>query len=211
MREVSGPFRVPNRTAASVSGLTIAWGGTVLLISPAARGLGDLQRDMSELNLTSQVLSRTGKVKVMPDRPARHAGACNVDLTPEERRAYQAIGKIALLQGAHRRERSLRTVLGRRWTRCRECARNQAWASASHLPLCYIHHFEECGPFRFVSGVRVVVDLSTLIHGPKPDVMPATDGLFRSPRDGVPTTPSFAQNKASVSVSVWIAVHRNER
>ena len=41
MREVSGPFRLPNRTAASVCGLTIAWGGTVLLISPAARGLGD--------------------------------------------------------------------------------------------------------------------------------------------------------------------------
>lgn len=42
MREVSGPFRVPNRIAAVVSGLTIAWGGTVLLIiSPAVRGLGD--------------------------------------------------------------------------------------------------------------------------------------------------------------------------
>ncbi len=41
MLEVSGPFRLPNRTAASVTGLTIAWGGTLLLISPAARGLGD--------------------------------------------------------------------------------------------------------------------------------------------------------------------------
>jgi membrane protease YdiL (CAAX protease family) len=34
-------FRAPNRTAASVSGLTIAWGGTVLLVSPAARRLGN--------------------------------------------------------------------------------------------------------------------------------------------------------------------------
>jgi hypothetical protein len=41
MIEVSEPFRLPNRTAASITGLTVAWGGTLLLISPAARGLGD--------------------------------------------------------------------------------------------------------------------------------------------------------------------------
>jgi membrane protease YdiL (CAAX protease family) len=41
MPELSGPFRLPDRTAASVTGLTVAWGGTLLLISPAARGLGD--------------------------------------------------------------------------------------------------------------------------------------------------------------------------
>ena len=40
MPEASVP--TTNRTAlASVTGLTIAWGGTWLLISPAARGLGD--------------------------------------------------------------------------------------------------------------------------------------------------------------------------
>ena len=38
--EVSVPTTQPNR-AASVTGLTIAWGGTLLLISPAARGTED--------------------------------------------------------------------------------------------------------------------------------------------------------------------------
>jgi hypothetical protein len=60
----------------------------------------DLQRDISELNLTSHVLSRTRKVEVMPDRPVRNANACKVVLSPEERRVYQAIGKIALLANA---------------------------------------------------------------------------------------------------------------
>jgi len=64
------------------------------------RTLVDLQRDISELNLTSHVLSRTRKVEVMPDRPVRHASACKVILTPEERRVYQAIGKIAFLANA---------------------------------------------------------------------------------------------------------------
>src|SRR5262249_565126 len=40
--EIAGVSRAPDRkTAASVSGLAIAWGGTVLLISPVARALGD--------------------------------------------------------------------------------------------------------------------------------------------------------------------------
>jgi superfamily II DNA or RNA helicase len=64
------------------------------------RALVDLQRDISELNLTSHVLSRTRKVEVMPDRPVRHASACKVVLTAEERRVYQAIGKIAFLANA---------------------------------------------------------------------------------------------------------------
>lgn len=64
------------------------------------RALVDLQRDISELNLTSHVLSRTRKVEVMPDRPVRNANACKVVLSPEERRVYQAIGKIALLANA---------------------------------------------------------------------------------------------------------------
>ena len=41
MRETSAASRVPNRAAASVCGLTIAWGGTVLSLSPANRVLGD--------------------------------------------------------------------------------------------------------------------------------------------------------------------------
>jgi len=42
MVQVSAVSRVPDRrTAASVSGLVTAWGGTALLISPVARGLGD--------------------------------------------------------------------------------------------------------------------------------------------------------------------------
>ena len=41
MLEASGPLRLHHRTVASVTGLTIAWGGTLLLISPVARGLGD--------------------------------------------------------------------------------------------------------------------------------------------------------------------------
>ena len=57
----------------------------------------DLQRDISELSLTSQVLSRTRKVEVMPDKPVRQATACKVELTVEERRAYEAIGKITYL------------------------------------------------------------------------------------------------------------------
>ncbi len=59
--------------------------------------LVELQRDMTELNLTSQVLSRTRKVDVMPDSPVRQATALKVELTPEERRAYDAIGVLALL------------------------------------------------------------------------------------------------------------------
>lgn len=58
--------------------------------------LVDLQRDMSELSLTSQVLSRTRKVEVIPDRPVRRAKACMVEFTPEERRVYEAIGKVVL-------------------------------------------------------------------------------------------------------------------
>jgi membrane protease YdiL (CAAX protease family) len=41
MTEAPAPFQVRGRTAASMAGLTIAWGGTLLLISPIARGLGD--------------------------------------------------------------------------------------------------------------------------------------------------------------------------
>lgn len=59
--------------------------------------LVDLQRDMSELSLTSQVLSRTRKVEVLPDRPIRRPKAYKVELTPQEHRAYKAIGTIAFL------------------------------------------------------------------------------------------------------------------
>ena len=55
--------------------------------------LVDLQRDMSELSLTSQILSRTRKVEVLPDRPVRRAKAYMVEFAPEERRAYEAISK----------------------------------------------------------------------------------------------------------------------
>ena len=53
--------------------------------------LVDLQRDLSELNLTSQILSRTRKAEVLPDRPVRRAKAYMVEFSPEERRAYEAI------------------------------------------------------------------------------------------------------------------------
>ncbi len=61
------------------------------------RALVDLQRDISELSLTSQVLSRTRKIEVLRDRPVRQATAYRVELTPAERRAYEAVAKITLL------------------------------------------------------------------------------------------------------------------
>ena len=64
------------------------------------RALVDLQRDMSELSVTSHVLSRTRKVEVMPDRPLRQATAYKVDLTPDERRVYGTVATIALLVNA---------------------------------------------------------------------------------------------------------------
>jgi superfamily II DNA or RNA helicase len=61
------------------------------------RAVVDLQRDITELNVTSQVLSRTRKVEVLPNRPVRRATAYKVDLTADERLAYNAVGKIALI------------------------------------------------------------------------------------------------------------------
>jgi len=57
----------------------------------------ELQRDISAMGLLSQILSRTRKVEVLPDRPSRHAQAVEVDLTPEERRVYQSASLLSML------------------------------------------------------------------------------------------------------------------
>lgn len=57
----------------------------------------DLQRDITELGLTSQILSRTRKVEVVADRPQRKAQAIKVKLTPEERAVYDSVVFLLVL------------------------------------------------------------------------------------------------------------------
>ena len=55
------------------------------------RVLVDLQRDIGELSLTSNVLSRTRKVQVMPNRPLRKSQSVRVPMTTEEAAVYEAV------------------------------------------------------------------------------------------------------------------------
>lgn len=53
--------------------------------------LVELQRDIAELSVTSQVISRTRKVDVMPNRPERRPQSVRVTLTQEERDFYHEV------------------------------------------------------------------------------------------------------------------------
>ena len=57
----------------------------------------DLQRDITELGVTSQILSRTRKVEVVTDRPQRKAQAIMVRLTPDERAVYDSVVLFLIL------------------------------------------------------------------------------------------------------------------
>jgi SNF2 family DNA or RNA helicase len=60
-------------------------------------GLVELQRDISAMGLLSQILSRTRKLEVLPDRPTRHPQSVEVDLTPEERKVYESAALLAMV------------------------------------------------------------------------------------------------------------------
>ena len=64
---------------------------------PDRAALVKLQRDISAMGLLSQILSRTRKIEVLPDRPARHAQSAEVDLTPEERRVYNSAALLSMV------------------------------------------------------------------------------------------------------------------
>lgn len=60
--------------------------------------LVELQRDIAELSVTSQVISRTRKVDVMPNRPERRPQSVRVKLTQQEKDFYLAVAMVFVNQ-----------------------------------------------------------------------------------------------------------------